>query len=356
MTLTRTIRARRAAVCFVATGLVSALAAGCSSSDDGITLGKDWKGARSFVVVDISGTEAVAGVNPVTRKAEPLVLVPQHDDDDDALAPQLARLSDGQWVLAVPRKDGRPDRFYRLDEGSHKLVEQGDHEALHAILPGRTLVADAKGLGGSQAGSGTGTDVLVKDPKSWSVKRKVHLSGPLLDASSDPKSDTVCLATGSGKDVTIHALELGSGKLTSRPGPKGVNVQGLACSDGTPVAAGVPAAQPDGRKPNTSIAKIAVTDAGVSITADTGRIDDTQAQDGTAAVAVALGERTEIVEVDTRNGKELRRVNLTHTPALRALRNTNTGWLAYTQDAVSVVDAKTGKAQTFSLPGTYIAG
>ena len=43
------------------------------------------------------------------------MLVSQHDDDDDALAPQLARLSDGQWVLAVPRKDGRPDRFYRLD-------------------------------------------------------------------------------------------------------------------------------------------------------------------------------------------------------------------------------------------------
>jgi hypothetical protein len=333
---------------------VGALTAGCSAPGEDITLGKDWDGAQSYVVVDISGTEAVAGVNPLTRKAEPLALVPRHDDDDDVLAPQLVRLSGGQWVLAVPRRDGRPDRLYRLDEGSRKLVEQGEHDALHAILPGRTLIADAKGLDGA----GAGTEVLVKDPKRWSVQRKVQVPGALAHASADPASDTVCLATGSSQELTVHALDLTGGKLTSRRGPSGTDIQGLACSGGKPVAAGVAATRSDGDRPADATFKTVVTDAGASITADTGRIEDIQAQDGTAtvAVAVAAGERTEIVEVDTRTGKELRRVGLEGAGALRALRHADAGWLAYTQDTVSVVGPGTGKARTFGLPGAYVAG
>ncbi len=270
------------------------------------------------------------------------------------LAPQLARLSDGEWVLAVPRKDGGPDRLYRVDRKAGKLVEQGEHEALHAILPARTLIADAKGLDGS----GAATEVLVKDAKSWKVQRKVKVPGSLAYASADPASDTVCLATGSSPDVTVHALDLAGGKLTSGPGPKGTDVQGVACSGGTPVAAGVTEARPDGEPPAEATLKITATRAGTTITADTGRIEDVQAQDGTSTVAVALavGDRTEIVEVDTRAGKELRRTELEGAGTLRALRHTDGGWLAYTQDAVSLVDRTTGKERTFGLPGAYVAG
>ncbi|RST22057.1 hypothetical protein EF908_18535 [Streptomyces sp. WAC04770] len=354
-TVTKTVRAAsRATALLAATGLLAAASAGCSSPDEEITLGKDWAGAQSYVVVDISGTEAVAGVDPRTHKAEPLALVPRHGDDDDVLAPQLARLSDGEWVLAVPRKDGRPDRLYRVDRKAGKLVEQGEHEALHAILPARTLIADAKGLDGS----GAATEVLVKDAKSWKVQRKVKVPGSLAYASADPASDTVCLATGSSPDVTVHALDLAGGKLTSGPGPKGTDVQGVACSGGTPVAAGVTEASADGEPPAEATLKITATKAGTTITADTGRIEDVQAQDGTSTVAVALavGDRTEIVEVDARTGKELRRTELEGAGTLRALRHTDGGWLAYTQDAVSLVDRTTGKERTFGLPGAYVAG
>ncbi|MCS0635005.1 hypothetical protein NX801_04895 [Streptomyces sp. LP05-1] len=350
-------RIRRAAAFLAAAGLTTALTSGCSTPDGGgVTLGKNWAGVRSFVVVDIAGTEAVAGVDPVTRTAEPLALVPRHADDDEVLAPQLTRLADGHWVLAVARDGGKPDRLYRLDEKSHRLVEQGDHEALYAILPGRTLIADAKGLDGAGPGAGAGTEVLVKDPKDWRVTRKVQVPGPLAYAASDPASDTVCLLTGSGRNTTVHSLELRTGKLTSRPGAAGTDVQGLACPGGSPVTAGVAATGPGGGKPGAAAVTVAVTAAGTAVTASTGRVDDVQAGGGgTTAVAVAAGERTEIVEVNTRTGEELRRVRLDHPGTLRALRPTDTGWLAYTQDAVSVVD-RAGTVRTFALPGSYVAG
>lgn len=325
---------------------------GCSGADD-VELGTDWKGSQTFVTASVSGYTVVVGINPGAHHAQALAVVPKKVGDDDVLAPQLVRLADGTWWLSTPRKGERPDRSFTLDTARHALAEKDDTERLRQLVPGRSLVAavhDSSGGGRDAAAADGGTTgVQIRDAKTWKKVRDVRVPGPVTLAASDPSSDTVCLATGQGSDVKASVLDLTTGRTRQVGEAAGVRVQQLACPAGTPVLAGTPARIGRGTALKVTLRN---ADGAAVLSADGGRVDAVQASKDTVVVAVSTGQDSDLVELDRRTGRELRRATVEGMDSSSLLRNTRDGWVMVSDNTAAVVDLDKGTSRTFDLPGT----
>jgi len=325
---------------------------GCSGSDD-VELGTDWKGSQTFVTASVSGHTVVVGINPEAHHAQSLAVVPRKDGDDDVLAPQLVQLADGTWWLSTPRKGERPDRLFTLNTARHALDEKDDTERLRALVPGKSLVAAVPDSSGSDqraatAAGGT-TGVLVRDAKTWKKVRDVRVPGPVTLAASDPSSDTVCLATGQGSGVKASVLDLTTGRTRQVGDAGGVQVQQLACPAGTPVLVGTPTRNNLGTTVKLTLRNAA---GATVVSAVGGRVDAVQASKNTVVVAVNIGQDSDLIELDRRSGRELRRVTVKGMDSSSLLRHTRDGWVMVSDDTAAVVDLDKGTSRTFDLPGT----
>ncbi|MEV6836726.1 hypothetical protein AB0N17_19830 [Streptomyces sp. NPDC051133] len=337
---------------YAALAVSAALLTSCSGPS-GVELGTDWKGSQTFVTASVSGHTVVVGINPEAHHAQALAVVPQKDGDDDALAPQLVQLADGTWLLSTHREEGRPDRLFTLNTARHALDEKNATERLSELVPGKSLVATLHDSSGSDkdaatAGSKT-TGVLVRDAKTWKKVRDVQVPGPVTLAASDPSSDSVCLATGQGSDVKASVLDLTTGRTRQAGEAGGVQVQQLACPGGTPVLAGTPT-----RNRQEATVKLTLKNAGGTtvVSAVGGRVDALQASKNTVVIAVNFGEDSDLIDLDRRSGRELRRVTVKGMDSSSLLRHTRDGWVMVSDDTAAVVDLNKGTSRTFSLPGT----
>ncbi|MDF6044305.1 hypothetical protein LRD69_19625 [Streptomyces sp. JH14] len=339
----------RAALLLVAFGSTAALTTACSGPG-GVDLGNDWQGSRTFALADVDGLVTVVGINPDKPRAESLVVVPQQADDDDAISPHIVELADGRWLLTVPRKGGKPDRRYEIDRKDHTLDGMTGDERLRRILPGKSLVAEVAGLPDTKSASGAAeSSVLVRDPANWTTKRVIKVPGIIDLAASDPASDTICLGSDSG-GTRISVADLANGRVTSVSVPKGLDVKDLACPSGHPVIVGSPAA---GRSGDVKVS-LTRSAAETVVRVDGGRVDAVAATGSSLVVAVATGNDTELVEVDSASGKELHRARTKDLAASLNITPSSTGWLVYTENTVTRVNLATGEAKRFDLPGTLL--
>ncbi|MEV0845561.1 hypothetical protein AB0J21_06670 [Streptomyces sp. NPDC049954] len=340
--------------------------AGCTAGPGGVELGTDWKGARSFVLSKVGGELTVVGVNPDRGTAEPLVVVPAQADDDDTLAPQIVRLADGRWMIAVPRSGGKPDRLYRLDRADRAVAAQGASlAAVHGLFPGRSRVAVVPGLpdGGGQGetegggdGKGRGSTILVEKPVDWATERTVRLPGTIALAASDPASDWLCVTRDTGDDggrAPVATVDLVDGRVReTSPVPEGFQVQQLACADGVPVLAGSSTGTSTG--PGTLRAER--RGGALVVEADGGRVDQLAVdRDGSVAVAVFHQGREYLVLLDADSGKETSRLRLPGLTDADGLRRTGAGWLVVSQEGAVAVDPARRATREIALPGELLA-
>ncbi|MFY1677455.1 MULTISPECIES: hypothetical protein [unclassified Streptomyces] len=335
-------------------GSTLALTTACSGPG-GVDLGNDWEGSRTFAVARVDGLVTVVGINPDKPRAESLAVVPRQADDDDAISPRIVELSDGRWLLTVPRKDGKPDRWYEINRKDHTLDGMTGDERLRRILPGKTLVAEVAGLADTKSANGAASSsVLVRDPANWTTKRELNVPGTIGFAASDPTTNVVCLgssADGASADGTsIFVANLADGRVTPVTVPGDLDVKGLACSSGRPVIVGSPASAKSGDI-KVSLRR---TTAGTVVTVDGGRADAVAATASSIVVAAATGNDTELVEVDAASGKELHRARVKDFAASLNITPTSAGWLVYAEKTVTRVDLTTGKTKRFDLPGTLL--
>ncbi|WP_432158274.1 hypothetical protein [Streptomyces sp. bgisy153] len=331
----------RAALALTALATAAALTTGCSGPG-GVDLGDDWQGSTTFALARVDGLVTVVGINPAAGHAQSLAVVPQQEDDTDAISPHIVRLADGRWLLSVPRADGRPDRRYTLDRADQTLDGLPEGESLRRTLPGRTLVAEVGGL--PEAG-GT-SSVLVKDPADWSTERDVRIPGTIAHAASDPASDTICLSNGTG----VYTAALTDGRTTPVAVPKDLTVKDLACPAGRPVVVGAPAKDTAGEVG----AALTRTPAATLVSVTGGRVDAVAATKDTIVIAAAHGGATDLVELDAATGRERHRATLDALPASLGITPTEAGWLVYAEDTVTRVDLATGATERFDLPGTLL--
>lgn len=317
------------------------LTAACSGPG-GVTLGHDWDGASTFALVRVDGLVTVVGINVREGRAESLAVVPQQADDSDVVSPHMVRLADGRWLVSVPRERGGADRRYLVNREDHVLDGVRGGEGLRRVLPGKTLVAEVAGL----PGAGGVSSVLVKDPGDWTTRREVRVPGTIGFAASDPAADSVCL----GGEADVSVAQLGSGKVTRVA--VGREVVGLACPAGRPVV--VVAGAGSGAGSAAVGARVVRTDSATTVSVSGGRVDAVAADGASIVVAVGVGNDTEVVEVDGRDGRELHRVRVEGFPASQDVVRTRDGWLVYAEESVARVDLVDGRVRTFGLPGVLL--
>lgn len=343
--------AARAALLLAALGTTAALTTACSGPG-GVDLGKDWKGSSTFALAKVDGLVTVVGINPDKSRAQSLAVVPQQADDDDSVSPHIVRLADGRWMLTVPRKGGKPDRRYEINRKDHVLDGLTGGERLRLILPGKTLVAEVAGLSDAKSASGSAeSSVLVRNPADWTTTRELKVPGTIGLAASDPASDTICLGSGSGSGTKVSVANLTDGKITSVAVPSGLAVTDLVCPSGRPVVVGSPASGKSGAGVKVTLTRRA---AETAVSVDGGRADAVAATDSSVVVAAAIGNDTELVEVDATTGKELHRARVKGLTGVADLTHTSAGWLVYADKTVTRVDLATGKTKRFDLPGTLL--
>ncbi|MCD9880180.1 hypothetical protein [Streptomyces guryensis] len=128
-----------------------------------------------------------------------------------------------------------------------------------------------------------------------------------------------------------------------------MQVQQLACPAGTPVLAGTPT-----RNSQETTVKVTLknADEATVVSAVGGRVDALQASKNTVVIAVNFGEDSDLIELDRRSGRELRRVTVKGMDSSSLLRHTRDGWVMVSDNTAAVVDLNKGTSRTFDLPGT----
>lgn len=366
--VTRTGRVRRrslrGALPLAAVGLLTVVATtACSVEPGGVELGSDWKGARAFSLAEVDGQLTVVGVNPRKGKAEPLVVVPSQADDNDTLAPQIVRLADGQWVITVPRKGGKPDRIYRIDRKDHAVAAQGAGlEPLHGLFPGKSRVAAVPGLPdeGEAGGKGQGDSsaVLVEKPADWTTDRTVKIPGTISLAASGLDSDTLCVAQDAedGKGRTkVATVDLLDGKVhDGAAAPEGFEAQQLACDDGHPVLAG-PGGEPGKTSGSSGKVSTEQKDGNTIVTIEGGRVDQLAVDGDTIVAAVFHDDKESLVTLDAKSGEETHRVALSGLTDAQGLQRTEQGWLVFSDEGAAFATPALKAAKKITLPGKLLA-
>jgi hypothetical protein len=149
--------------------------------------------------------------------------------------------------------------------------------------------------------------------------------------------------------MKASVLDLTNGRTRQVGKADGVQVQQLACPAGTPVLAGTPTRNSPGTTVKVTLRNM---DGATVVSAAGGRVDAVQASKNTVVVAVNTGEDSDLIELDRRNGRELRRVTVDGMDSSSLLRHTRGGWVMVSDNTAAVVDLAKGTSRTFDLPGT----
>jgi hypothetical protein len=315
---------------------------------DGVDLGTNWAGSQMFVLSKVGGLTTVVGIDPTRRRAEPLAAVPSQSDDDTVLSPQITRLVDGRWLVSVPRKSSQPSRLYAVNVKDHTLDSLGTVEGGRVLLPAGGFAAAVSGRSGSPAGKAT---VLVYDPATWQVQRTVDLPVDAATASGGPDGLCVGSTTDAGTSIALTALSADSTpKLYQVPEFK---AQSLDCTSGPPIVGGGPA------KAGEAGAALALTLTDVhglkALAASAGRVDKAMVDENSIVAAIYLAGHVEVIELDAKDGKELRRVNAAGLGDVNGMRKTSSGWVLISGGSASAVDLPSGQAHGFKLPGQLLS-
>jgi hypothetical protein len=337
------IQILRRTLALTAFAAVVATSAACDGPG-GVDLGTNWAGSKTFVLSKVSGLVTVVGIDPGKHSAESLAVVPSQSDDDTVQAPEIAHLADGRWLVAVPRKSGKPSRLYEVNTKDHTL------DGLGQVEDGRSLVPAGKVIGAVHGGSKAQPNgsVLVYDPATWNVRRTVELPIPAGIAAGGP--DRVCAADSADSATRVVQATLSSGSVSAPQQIAGLQAQALDCSDGL-VVAGAPTGPPA-----TGAATVKVGRSGAAtVVTSSARVDRVRSAGGSLVAAVSTPEAEQILELDRANGKELHRVSVTGFADVAGMSLSGSDWIIVSGDRGAVVNLSTGKADRFDLPGRLLA-
>ncbi|MFG2848196.1 hypothetical protein ACGF12_34275 [Kitasatospora sp. NPDC048296] len=310
----------------------------------GVDLGDDWAGSEVFVLAKVGGLTTVVGIDPALGKAESLAAVPTRDDDDTVVSPRITQLADKRWMVTVPAKSGRPSTLYEVNTKDHALDRIGTVENGRVLIPSGGQVA---AVGSSVSGAGK-ADALVYDPAGWTVQRTATL--PFDAKLAAGGTGGLCSAETTGDRSRVALIPLNGGTAHTLSPLGGFSAQSLTCADGTPVLAAGPA---NGMTPGTPTLSLAHRDGTDVVTSSLGRIDRVAADSSVVTAAVVLPDHVELVQLDRKDGRELKRTRIDGMGAVDGLRPSSRGWVLTSGDA-SAVTGDAPKAVAITLPGRIL--
>ncbi|GIE83113.1 hypothetical protein Aph02nite_90630 [Actinoplanes philippinensis] len=339
----RTFVLRRGTAAAVACAAL--LLAGCDGAA-GVELSKDWSGVEVFVLSRVDDLTTVVGVDPVARVGKPLAVVPTQSDDDEVRSPQIVRLTTGEWIINIPKKDGRPSALYRIDTGGHSLERVGTVEAERALVPVGAVVAALSTAAASTAGK---AEALMYDPATWKSDRAVALpTDPGLAAGG---TDDLCTATADGAGSKVTVVPVGAGRAPTTTTIAQLQVQALTC-DGDRVAVAGGTATGEGAGEGV---RLTTVDGADVVTTAAGRVDRIAATKDALTVVVSSPAGVRVSTLRRSDGKVAGTVDLTGIDGATGLHQVTKGWLLTSGGTAAVVSPETGKAETFTLPGQLLS-
>jgi hypothetical protein len=295
----------------------------------------------------VNSLTTVVGVDPQRHTAEPLVVVPSQSDDDEVLSPRITRLTDGRWVISVPKKGGHPSRLYLINTKDHTLDVLGTVEGNRVLVPAGDSAVAVTGKSLSATGK---ADALVYDPATWQVKRTIDLPVDPVVADGGPTGLCVGNVNDSGTQVLLAAPGEGSSPDLHRV--PDIKAQALNCADGRPIVAAGPAKNADSAGSPTL--RLTTVDGADVVTASAGRIDRIKATATSIVVAVSLPGHVELVELSRDKGQELHRVTINGVSGVRGMRETPKSWVLSGGSSTATVNLQSGEVKTFNLPGELL--
>jgi hypothetical protein len=313
----------------------------------GVELGRNWAGSEIFVLSRVNSLTTVVGVDPQRHTAEPLVVVPSQSDDDEVLSPRITRLTDGRWVISVPKKGGHPSRLYLINTKDHTLDVLGTVEGNRVLVPAGDSAVAVTGKSLSATGK---ADALVYDPATWQVKRTIDL--PVDPAVADGGPTGLCVGNVNDSGTQVLLAAPGEGSSPDLHRVPDIKAQALNCADGRPIVAAGPAKNADSAGSPTL--RLTTVDGADVVTASAGRIDRIKATATSIVVAVSLPGHVELVELSRDKGQELHRVTINGVSGVRGMRETPKSWVLTGGSSTATVNLQSGEVKTFNLPGELL--
>ncbi|MEU0966420.1 hypothetical protein ABZ357_13780 [Streptomyces sp. NPDC005917] len=338
-------RILRPALALVALSALAVPLAACGPG--GVTLGDDWEGSKVFVLSKVNGLTTVVGIDPDRHRAESLAVVPTQKDDDDIQNPQIVRLTDGRWAVAIPKKNGKPSVLYQVDTKDHDLAGLGHVQGASTLVPAgsRTFAVSNAALSPTQQAK-----ALVYDPATWQVEHQVPLpidptvtaggeSGVCISEVTDTGSRVAVITPKStDKQATVHTLT--------------IKVENIACGPGKPVLAGSAKQQTTDGPPTLQLR----TQDGMDIlTASAGNIRQVASTRDTITAAITLPHSVELVEVSRGDGRELHHMTIKDINEAQGMSETTPGtWVLAAGNRVVTADLTHSTSHSFKVPGELI--
>ena len=312
----------------------------------GVTLGDDWSGSQLFVLAKVDGLTTVVGINPVARHAEPLAVIPSRSDDDAVVSPGITRLSDGRWLVTIPRTKGAPSTVYAVDTQSHGLTGVGTLSNGHTLLAAGGSALGLAGTTGSGAGKG---QALLLDPASWRQQSARTL--PLAATLAAGGAHGACIAQVGTADTQVAVLDPArAGTVGAITTLKGVQAQALDCAAGHPTVAARAAGASTG-KPTVTVTHQGAVTLVTASGGDIARVADT-AQGILAAVVVPQG--VELIRMSADGTRELGRVSIGSLTGVDGMAAAGSTEVLTHDTTVATVDLTDSTVRSFSLPGTLL--
>ncbi|WP_037601617.1 hypothetical protein [Streptacidiphilus rugosus] len=332
----------RAALATAATATMLPLLGACDPG--GVSLGNDWSGAQVFVLAKVNGLTTVVGIDPRAHRAEPLAVVPSQSDDDDVLSPRITRLTDGRWMVTIPKKNGHASTVYAVDTAGHGLTGVGTLPSGHTLLGAGSA---AVGLASSATSSTSHGQALVLDPASLHQREALVPPFDATLASGGPGG--ACIAQVSNTDTRVSTLD--PARLTFSPAASlnGFQAQALDCASGQLAVGG---------STNGATGKVTlhVTHQGPAtvVAASTGDIARIASTPQGLLAAVVLPQGVELIRLSPDGQRELGRTSISGLSGVDGMTSAS-GTEILTHDTMAAaVNLTDGTVSTFSLPGTLL--
>ncbi|MFC1420056.1 hypothetical protein [Streptacidiphilus cavernicola] len=314
----------------------------------GVKLGTDWSGSQVFVLSKMSGLTTVVGIDPQRHTAEPLAVVPTQSDDNQVLSPHITRLSDGRWVVTIPKTGSTPSTLYAINTRTHGLDLIGKLQSGHTLLPMGQTAAAVTAADTSKTGKAS---AVLYNPGNWHAGPTVAL--PLDTTLAAGSASGLCIGNVTDTTTLVAVVPLPSGPAAQTVHIKGFQAQSMSCDAGNPVLGG--ALPKAGNAGGTPTLKLTTQDHIDVLTTSTGTVAQVSSTPTTITAAIALPRSIELIEISRTDARVLHRATVNNLNTVQGMRQTPAGtWILTSDNTAVAVDLAEGTSTTFALPGDLL--
>ncbi|HET6153931.1 MAG TPA: hypothetical protein VFE15_13335 [Marmoricola sp.] len=307
------------------------------SGPSGVDVSHDWSGIDGFLLMKVDGLVTVTGIDSVRGRARPMIVIPSRSDDDDVLAPQIARSSDGTALITRPRTSST-GVLYRIgigDPSAERVGTVADGSRIYPWAGGWVEVAPR----------GSGSLVRVLDARLHEIR---SVTVPIaLDQVATDGADHVCLASG-GTTPRGSSVDLVSATVSRSTAVTAGGI--LGCVSGRPVV--VIARDASGTRPMPAAGSVhLVRGPTAEVQLPVGRIDGVVASGDDLYAVVGIGSKLVALDIDLGAGTVGTAIDLTGLVAADDLYIAAQSLVVADGDNATILDLATDHVTRVSLPG-----